>query len=76
MKDKFLLGICFLLVVINVVGCRKKSVSSQQQSEQQTKVSNHTGGQQVALDKSAAEKQLAQESVSAVDVSEDQADET
>jgi hypothetical protein len=72
MKDKFLLGICFLLVVINVVGCRKKSVSSQQQ----TKVSNHTGGQQVTLDKSAAEKQLTQESVSAIDVSEDQAEET
>jgi len=75
MKDKFLIGICFLLVVINVVGCRKKSDSSQQQSEQQTKVSNHTGGQQVALDKSAAEKQLAQESVSTVDVSEAQGDE-
>jgi hypothetical protein len=88
MKDKFLFGICFLLVVINVVGCRKKSTSSPQQAVQpqqsvqpqqlvqQTKVSNQAEMEQAAPDKSATEKLLAQESVSAIDVSEDQADET
>jgi hypothetical protein len=72
MKSKFLLVVCLLLLVINVVGgCRKKSTSSRQQSKQQTKVSK-----QATLDKSASEKQLAQESVSAIDVSEAQVDET
>ena len=73
MKDKCLLGICFLLVVINVVGgCRKKSTSSPPQSVQQTEESN-----QAAPDKSASEKVLAQEgSVSAIDVSEAQVEET
>jgi len=72
-KDKCLLGICFLLVVINVVGgCRKKSTSSPPQSVQQTEESN-----QAAPDKSASEKVLAQEgSVSAIDVSEAQVEET
>jgi hypothetical protein len=76
MKVKYLLWMCFLLIVINVVGCRKESPSSPQQSEQQTKVSNHTGGQQVALDKPPTEKLLAPASVSAIEVSEDQGDET
>ena len=71
MKDKCLLVVCFLLVFINVFGCRKKSTSSPPQSEQQTKVSNQT-----TLDKSATEKLLAQESVSAIDVSESKAGET
>ncbi|NQT00747.1 MAG: transglutaminase domain-containing protein [Planctomycetes bacterium] len=77
MKDKCLLGICFLLVVINAVGgCRKKSSSSSQQSVEQTKVSNQAGMEQTALDKSATEKLLAQESVSAIDVSEARPEET
>jgi hypothetical protein len=77
MKDKCLLGICFLLVVINVGGgCRKKPSSSSQESVQQTKVSNQAEIEQTAPDKSAAEKLISQESVSAVDVSEDQGEET
>ena len=77
MKDKCLLWICFLLVVINSVGgCRKKSTPSPQQSVQQTEVSNQDGIEQVAPDKSATEKLLAQESVSAIDVSEAQGEET
>ena len=71
MKYKYLLVICFLLVVINAVGCRKKSTSSSPQSVQQTDVSNQT-----TPDKSATEKLLARESVSAVDMAEDQAEET
>jgi len=76
MKDKRLLWICFLLVVINSVGgCRKKSTPSPQQSVQQTEVSNQDGIEQVAPDKSATEKLLVQESVSAIDVSEAQGEE-
>jgi len=79
MKDKCLLVICFLLVVTNVVGCRKKSPSSPQQSMRQTTASNQDGTEQVSLgtpDKSATEKLLSQESVSANDVAEDQGEET
>ena len=79
MKDKFLPGICFLLVVINVVGCRKKSTFSSDQSVQQTTASNQDGTEQVSLgtpDKSATEKLIAQESASAIVVSEAQGDET
>ena len=79
MKYKCLLGICFLLVLINVVGCRKKSTFSSDQSVQQTKASNQDGTEQVSLGtpyKSAAEKLIAQESASAIDVSEAQGDET
>ena len=71
MKYKYLLVICFLLVVINAVGCRKKSTFSSPQSVQQTEVSNQT-----TPDKSATEKLLARESVSAVDIAEAQAEET
>ncbi len=67
MKDKCVLGICFLLVIINVVGCRKKSTSGQKESVQQTKVSNQT-----TLDKSEVAKLSSPESVSAIDVSEAQ----
>ncbi len=73
MKGKFLLWVCFLLVVINVVcGCRKKSTTSPPQSVQQTEVSS-----QAAPDKSASERLSAHEgSLSAIDVSEAQVDET
>ena len=71
MKDKCLLGICFLLVVINVVGCRKKPASSPQSAEQ-TEVSNQDEMEQTALGKPATEQPLMQESVSAIDVVESQ----
>ena len=70
MKDKFLLRICFFLVVISVVGCRKKPATEQQQSVQKTEVSNQDG-----LEKSAAEKQLSQESITTIDMAETQEEE-
>ncbi|MCP4261476.1 MAG: transglutaminase domain-containing protein [Planctomycetes bacterium] len=70
MKNKCLIVVCLLLVVMNVGGCRKKPISGPKESVQQTKVSDPAGKEQDSLDKSAAEKQLSQESVSAVDVSE------
>jgi hypothetical protein len=79
MKNKCLTVICLILVVINVVGCRKKSTSGQQEVAQQTKVSNLDGTEQVFLgtpDKSTTEKLLGQESISAIDVSEAQEEET
>jgi hypothetical protein len=62
--------ICLLLVVINVVGCRKKPASEQQEYTKHTQVSRRT----VKVE-STSEKQLSQEPVLAVDVSEAQ-DET
>jgi hypothetical protein len=70
MKDKFLLGICILLVVMSVMGCRKEPDSEQQQTVQQTEVSNQDG-----LEKSAAEKQLSQESITTIDIAESQEEE-
>ena len=76
MKNKCLTVICLILVVINVVGCRKKSTSEQRESAQQTKVSNKAEMDQAVAGKSTAEKLLAQESVTAINVSEAQGDET
>ncbi|MBW7989720.1 MAG: transglutaminase domain-containing protein [Planctomycetes bacterium] len=71
MKDKCLLGICFLLVVINVVGCRKKSTPSSPQSGEQTEVAT-----QAEPDKTVAEKPLPKETVPAIDVAEAHEEET
>ena len=81
MKDKFLLGICFLLVVINVVGCRKKPESSpepQQQTVGSMEESSQTQAEfeRVFRDKLETEKPPAKVTASAIDVSEDQAGET
>lgn len=81
MKDKFLLGICFLLVVINVVGCRKKPESSpepQQQTVGSMEESSQTQAEfeRVFRDKLETEKPSAKVTASAIDVSEDQGGET
>lgn len=70
MKDKFLQVICFLMVVTSVIGCRKESPSSGQQSEQKTSVSK-----EAIPAETTAKKQLVQEPVPAVEVSEAQDEE-
>ena len=81
MKDKCLLVICFLLVVINVVGCRKKSDSTHEpQPRSQTTDSMEETSQTIAefervfKDKLEAKKPVAKVSTTADDVSEGQAD--
>ncbi|MDT8300522.1 MAG: transglutaminase-like domain-containing protein [Sedimentisphaerales bacterium] len=76
MKGKFFLWLCFVLVVFSVVGCRKKPTSSPPQSVQQTTASNQDGTERVSLDKPTTEKLPAKVIASAIDVSEDQEDET
>jgi len=82
MKDKCFLGICFLLVVINVVGCRKKSDSTHEpQPQPQTVGSMEESSQtqaefeRVFRDKLEAKKPVAKVSTAADDVSDTQADE-
>ncbi|MHC4532597.1 MAG: transglutaminase-like domain-containing protein [Planctomycetota bacterium] len=80
MKYKCFLGICFLLVVINVIGCRKKPESSpepQQQTVGSMEESSQTQAEfeRVFRDKLEGEQPPAKVTASAIDVSEDQADE-
>jgi len=81
MKYKFLTEICLLLVFINVVGCRKKPESSpepQQQTISSTEEKSQTIAEfeRVFKDKMEAKKPVAQESVSVVDATEAQGEET
>jgi hypothetical protein len=80
MKDKCLFGICFLLVVISAVGCRKKSDSThepQPQTAGSMEESSQTQAEfeRVFRDKLEAEKPSAKVTASVIDVSEDQGDE-
>jgi hypothetical protein len=71
MKYKLLLFVCFLLIFVNIVGCRKKSPSSDQHSGKQAA---HSEVQQTGLtvegfpDTSVVEKQLPNELVPAIDL--------
>ena len=56
MKAKCLLGICLVLVVINGVGCRKKSPPPQEESIQQKEVLEQPSTEQAASDKPATEE--------------------
>ncbi len=56
MKAKCLLGVCLVLVVINAMGCRKKSPSPQEESLQQKEVLEQPTTEQTASDKPATQK--------------------
>jgi len=57
MKAKYLLWICLVLVVINAMGCRKKSPSPQEESIQQKEVLEQPTTKQAASDKPATQEQ-------------------
>ena len=71
MKSKLLFVVCFLLIVVNIVGCRKKSPSSEQRSEKQTaEIEVHQTGLTVEAlpDTAIVEEQLPKEPVPVVDL--------
>jgi len=56
MKAKYLLWICLVLVVINAVGCRKKSPAPPEESIQQKEVLEQPSTEQAAPDKPARQE--------------------
>lgn len=83
MRHKSLILICFLLVVINIIGCRKKSDSThtpqprpQTAGSTEEKSQSQAEFERIFKDKMELKKPPEKVTASGIDVSEDQGDET